>query len=49
MFDLLVKQYAKIEGITEQVKAEDQMEWVRTMNSIHSRAREVVLSELIFQ
>ena len=34
MFDLLVKQYAEREGVTEQLKAENQMEWVKRMNSI---------------
>ena len=48
MFDLLMKQYAAREGITEQLKAEDQMEWVRRMNSIQDRATEVVLQELIY-
>ena len=47
MFDLLVKQYAAREGITEQLKVENQMEWVRRMNSILQRAEETVISELI--
>ena len=47
MFDLLVKQYAAREGVTEQLKAEDQMEWVRQMNSIREHAEETVASELI--
>ncbi len=47
MFDLLVKQYAAREGVTEQLKAEDQMEWVRQMNSIREHAEETVDSELI--
>ena len=47
MFDLLVKQYAAREGVTEQLKAEDQMEWVRQMNSIREQAEETVASELI--
>ena len=47
MFDLLVKQYAAREGITEQLKATDQMEWVRQMNSIRERAEEIVSKELI--
>ena len=46
-FDLLVKQYAAREGVTEQLKAEDQMEWVRQMNSIREQAEETVASELI--
>lgn len=47
MFDLLVKQYAAREGVTEQLKAENQMEWVRRMNSIRERAEEIVSHELI--
>lgn len=49
MFNLIVKQMAEIEGVTEQLKAADQMEWIRCMNSIRSRAREFVLNELIYQ
>ena len=47
MFDLLVKQYAAREGMTEQLKAENQMEWVRRMNGIRVRAEETVFHELI--
>ncbi len=47
MFDLLVKQYAAREGVTEQLKAEKQMEWVRRMNNIRERAEEIVSHELI--
>ena len=49
MFNLIVKQTAEIEGVTEQLKAADQMEWIRRMNSIRSSAREFVLKELIYQ
>ena len=49
MFNLIIKQSAEIEGVTEQLKAADQMEWIRRMNSIRSRAREFVLKELIYQ
>ena len=49
MFNIIVKQTAEIEGVTEQLKAADQMEWSRRMNSIRSRAREFVLKELIYQ
>ena len=45
----LVKQFAEQEGITEQLKAENQMEWVRRMNNIRNRAEEVVYNELIYQ
>ena len=46
--ELLVFQMAKREGVTEALKAADQMEWVRRMNSIRSRAEEIVLHELIY-
>ena len=46
--ELLVLQMAKREGMTEQLKATDQMEWVRRMNSIRSRAEEIVLHELVY-
>ena len=39
---------AKREGVTEDLKASNQMEWVRRMNSIHSRAEEVVTAELVY-
>lgn len=48
MFFQLVKRLAEREGITEQLKAEDQMEWVRQMNSVRNRVEEIVTSELIF-
>lgn len=48
MFERLVKQMAEREGITEQLKAENQMEWVRQMNNIRIRANEIVLRELIY-
>ncbi len=47
--DLITSQLAKAEGVTEDLKAEDQMEWIRRMNSIRNRAEELVLSELIYQ
>ena len=47
IFFQLVEQLAKQEGVTEQLKAENQMEWVRRMNSIRSRLEEIVYSELI--
>ena len=46
--ELLSQQMAKQEGVTEMLKAVDQMEWVRRMNSINNRAEEIVLSELIY-
>ena len=48
LFFQLVKEYAKREGITEQLKAEDQMDWVRRMNNIRERVNEVVNAEMIF-
>lgn len=48
MISRLVKQMAESEGITEQLKAEKQMEWVARMNGIHSRATEIVNTDLIY-
>lgn len=48
MFELLVKQYAEIEGITKQFKADNQLEWVRQMNSIKAMVSNVVNTELIY-
>ena len=48
MFSRLVKDMVKAEGITEQLKAKNQMEWVGRMNSIRNRAMEIVNSELIY-
>lgn len=48
MFELLMKQYAEIEGITEQLKAENQMDWVREMNNIRDRINEIIYKELIY-
>ena len=47
VFDQLVERYAKREGVTEERKARDQMEWVRRMNSIRSRAEEAIYHMLI--
>ena len=46
MLDRLMSQMAAQEGVTEQLKAENQMEWVRRMNSIRFRAEEIVWNEL---
>lgn len=46
--ELITNQMAQREGVTEALKAADQMEWVRHMNSIRNRAEEVVLSELVY-
>ena len=44
----LVKQMAKDEGVTEELKRREQMKWVGLMNNIRSRAEEIVLQEVIF-
>ena len=46
--ELLIRQLAKTEGVTEQLKAENQMEWVRRMNSIQNRVEESISSEFIY-
>ncbi|MCI9238848.1 TnpV protein [Lachnospiraceae bacterium 50-23] len=48
MFFLLVKQMSEREGVTEQLKAKNQMEWVARMNNIRSRAAEIVNHDLIY-
>ena len=48
MFDRLVEQIAMRQGITEQLKANDQMAWVSAMNHVRSIAEEIVLSDLIY-
>ena len=48
MYDALVKQLAKQEGVTEKLKTENQMLWVQQMNNITNRAREIVSKEIIF-
>ena len=48
MFDRLMKQGAEREGVTEQLKADNQMEWVARMNNIRSRATEIVNNDLIY-
>ena len=48
LFLRLVKEYAEREGVTEQLKAENPMEWVRMMNNIRKRVNEVVNTEMIF-
>ena len=49
MMELLMAQMAELEGVTEQLKAKNQMAWVQAMNSIRSRAEEIVLAELIYE
>ena len=48
MFFRPVKQMAECEGVTEQLKAEDQMKWVALMNNIRSRAMEIINTNLIY-
>lgn len=45
---LIIRQMQEAEGVTEALKAENQLEWVRRMNSIRNRAEEIVKAELIF-
>ena len=47
--DRMVRRMADAEGITESLKATDQMAWVGRMNSIHQRAEEMILQELIYE
>lgn len=46
--EIITSAMAKQEGVTEALKAADQMEWVRRKNSIHNRAEEIVLTELVY-
>lgn len=48
LFSRLVKQYAEKEGVTEQLKATNQMKWVQKMNNIRERVIEVVNAEVVF-
>ena len=48
MFDLLIKQYAECEGVSERLKARNQMLWTRQMNSVRLRAIELINHELIY-
>jgi len=49
MFEHLIKEYAERQGVTEQPKAERQMEWVGKMNNVRACVEEVVLNELIYR
>ena len=49
MFNTLISQYKTSEGITEKLKADNQMQWVGLMNNIRQRATEIVNAELIFE
>lgn len=48
MFTTLVEQMTKTKNMTEQLKSQNQLEWVRRMNSIQERANEIVCNELIY-
>ena len=48
MLDRLVAQMAEAEGVTEDIKATDQLAWVRAMNNIQTRAEEIVLHDLVY-
>ena len=49
MFDRLVEQMKRAEGVTETLKARDPMEWVRRMNGIAARAEEAILQEMVYR
>ena len=49
MYDRLIEQLRQRDGITEELKAQQQMEWVRQMNAIRSEAEAVVMEELIYE
>ena len=46
--DILVRQMMDRQGITEELKVRDQMEWVRAVNNIRNAAEEIVLKELVY-
>ena len=46
--DILVRQMMERQGVTEELKARDQMEWVRAVNNIRNAAEEIVLKELVY-
>ena len=48
LFSRLIKEHAEKEGITEQIKATDQMKWVQRMNDIRERVIETVYSDVVF-
>ena len=47
--DCIISQMKEAEGITEELKSQDQMEWVRSMNSIRSRAEEIIRADMIYR
>ena len=48
MFDTLVEQMKDAEGVTEKLKEENQMEWLRQINSIHHNVNEIVIKDFIY-
>lgn len=48
MYDLLVEQMKVAEGVTEELKEQDQLEWVKRMGNIQQQARDIVCEELIY-
>ena len=46
---LIIEQMKVAEGVTEELKTADQMAWIRAMNSIHNRAEEIVLEEIVYR
>ena len=48
MEEILIKEFAEREGVTEELKDHDMMSWVRKMNNIRNRAREIVLEEVVY-
>jgi hypothetical protein len=48
MFSQLVKQMSESEGVTEKLKADNQLEWVQKMNNIRNRATEIVNMDLLY-
>ena len=47
-YERMILQYAEIEGVTEELKRSDQMEWTRRMNSIRNRVEEFILSDFVY-
>lgn len=48
MYDQLIKEFTEKQGITEQLKAENQMLWVQQMNNIANQVREIIFDEIVF-
>ena len=48
MYDMLVKQMKEAEGVTEELKEQDQFEWVKRMSNIQQRANEMICNEIIY-